>query len=202
MPRLRRAASSKPAAERRKAIFVSEIVIADGAELRSRLLEQGLDRDEIVFKFLWPRYAPPASAGIRSILKSDHLRQQFERLVEMHRIVPSSVPMPLAAVLNGDRDFVGYILEYVEGATLAEIVEAGAFDEARRQLGRVRQAVRKLHAKSVAHGDLNGANIIAADDGRTLLIDPVAYAKPQIKLQDDLCLDELERWILVADPGS
>src|SRR5215471_8572029 len=201
MPRLRRAASSKPA-EKRKAIFVSEIVIADGAELRGRLLEQGLDRDEIVFKFLWPRYAPPASAGIRSILKSDQLRQQFERLVEMHRIVPSSVPMPLAAVFNEDREFVGYILEYVQGVTLAEIVEAGAFDEARRQLGRVRQAVRKLHARSVAHGDLNSANVLAADDGRTLLIDPVAFAKPQLKLQDELCLEELERRILVADPRS
>ena len=199
MPRLRRAASSKPA-QRPRAIFVSEIVIAGGAELRARLLEQGLDRDEIVFKFLWPRYAPPPTAGIRSILKSDHLRQQFERLVEMHRIVPSSVPMPLAAVLNDDREFVGYILEYVEGVTLAEIVQAGAFDEARRQLGRVRQAVRKLHAKSVTHGDLNGANVIAADDGRTLLIDPIAYAKPQMKLQDELCLDELERQIQLADP--
>lgn len=194
MPRLRRAASSKPA-KRRKAIFVSEIVIADGAELRGRLLEQGLDRDEIVFKFLWPRYAPPAVAGIRSILKSDHLRQQFERLVEMHRVVPSSVPMPLAAVLNEDREFVGYILEYVEGITLAEIIRAGSLEEARRRLEHVRQAVRRLHAKSVAHGDLNAANVIAADDGRTLLIDPVAYAKPQMKLQDDLCLDELDRLI-------
>lgn len=194
MPRLRRAASSKPA-KRRKAIFVSEIVIADGAELRGRLLEQGLDRDEIVFKFLWPRYAPPAVAGIRSILKSDHLRQQFERLVEMHRVVPSSVPMPLAAVLNEDREFVGYILEYVEGVTLAEIIRAGSLEEARRRLEHVRQAVRRLHAKSVAHGDLNAANVIAADDGRTLLIDPVAYAKPQMKLQDDLCLDELDRLI-------
>lgn len=197
MPRLRRAASSKPA-QRRKAIFVSEIVIADGAELRARLLEQGLDRDEIVFKFLWPRYAPPPAAGIRSILKSDHLRQQFERLVEMHRIVQASVPMPLAAVLNEDREFVGYILEYVEGVTLAEIVRAGAFDEARRQLERVRQAIAKLHAKSVAHGDINGANVIAADDGRTLLIDPIAYAKPRMRLQDELCLEELGRQIEAA----
>jgi len=201
MPRLRRAVSSRPV-ERRRAIFVSEIVIADGGELRGRLLEQELDRDEIVFKFLWPRYAPPPSAGIRSISKPDHLRQQFERLVDMHRIVPSSVPMPLAAVLNGDREFVGYTLEYVQGVTLTEIVQAGAFDEARRQLGRVRRAVGKLHSKSIVHGDLNGANIIAADDGRTLLIDPVPHAKPQLKLQDELCLDELERQIGPADPGG
>lgn len=194
MPRFRRAASSKPP-EPRKAIFVSDIVIADGGELRGKLLEQGLDRDEIVFKFLWPRYAPPASAGIRSILKSDHLAQQFDRLVEMHRVARASVPMPLAAVGNTDGDFIGYILEYVEGLTLAEIIQAGALDEAQRQLERVCQAVRKLHAKSAFHGDINAANIIAADDGRTLLIDPVAYARPQMKLQDELCLEELRRQI-------
>jgi len=189
MSRLRRAAS-KPV-ERRKAIFVSEIAIADGGELRAKLLEQGLDRDEIVFKFLWPRYAPPASAGIRSILKTDHLRQQFERLVEMHRVVQAGVPMPLAAVVNTEGEFVGYILEYVGGVTLADLVHAGSLDEARRQLKRVQATVRKLHAKSVFHGDINAANIIAADDGRTLLIDPVAYAKPQTRPQDELCLEEL-----------
>ena len=110
----RRSSSSNPP-ERRRSIYVTEIVIADGAELKPRLVAEGLDCDEIVFKYHWPRYAPPAAAGIRSLVKSEHLRPQFERLVEMHRIVQSSIPMPVGPVLSPDREFVGYLLEYVDG---------------------------------------------------------------------------------------
>jgi RIO-like serine/threonine protein kinase len=177
-------------------------VIADGAELKTRLLEQGLDADEIVFKYFWPRYAPPAGSGIRSLVKSEHLRPQFERLVELHGIVQSHVPMPLATVRNTDGEFVGYILEYVDGVTLRELVEGGMVDEARRQLARVEEAVEKLHARSVAHGDLNASNVLAADDGRTLLIDPVPFAKPETRLQDELCLAELRGLVARAASGE
>ena len=67
--------------------------------------------------------------------------------------------------------------------------------EAARQLELVRKAIEKLHARSVPHGDLNASNIIAADDGRTLLIDPVPYPKPQLLLQDELSLEELGRLV-------
>jgi serine/threonine protein kinase len=174
-------------------------VISDGAELPARLLAQGLDTDEILFKYFWPRYAPPPAAGIRSIVKSEHLRPQFDRLVAMHRIVQSSIPMPLGAVLNPDGDFVGYILEWVSGITLHELLEAGMLEEARRQLDQVEAAVARLHAKSVSHGDINGSNVIAADDGRTLLIDPIPFPNQGSRLQDDLCLEELRRRL--DEPG-
>ena len=64
-------------------------------------------------------------------------------------------------------------------------------DEARRQLALVEATVAKLHAKSLPHGDVTAANVIAADDGRTLLIDPVASPGPGTRLQDELCLAEL-----------
>jgi serine/threonine protein kinase len=198
--RLRRRASSSPAG-RRKSIFETEIVIADGAELKDSLLAQGLETDEIVFKYFWPRYAPPPGAGIRSLLKSEQLRAQFDRLVALHAVVQSSVPMPLAAVLNPDREFVGYVLEYVEGVTLQDLIADGMLDEARRQLGNVEEAVAKLHAKGAAHGDINASNVIAADDGRTLLLDPIPFPKEQTKLQDELCLAELRRQIQRA-PSS
>jgi serine/threonine protein kinase len=191
---------SSPSPEPRSSSHVVEIVIAEGAELKSRLLEQGLDCDEIVFKYHWPRYAPPASAGIRSLVKSEHLRPQFERIEEMHGIVPSSIPLPVAPVRNPDGDFVGYILEYVEGVTLHDLLVDGMLDETQRRLDRVAEAVAKLHAKNVVHGDLNAANVVAADDGRTVLLDPMPFAKPQLKLQDELCLEELRR--LAANPSA
>ena len=193
----RRSSASSPP-ERPSSIHVVDIVVAGGAELKPRLLEQGLDCDEIVFKYHWPRYAPPGGAGIRSIVKSDHLRPQFERIVEMHGIVPSSIPLPVAPVRNPEDEFVGYILEYVEGVTLHELIADRMLAEARRQLDRVVQAVEKLHAKSVVHGDLNPANVIAADDGRTVLLDPLPFPKPQMRLQDELCLAEIARRLELA----
>jgi hypothetical protein len=187
----RRSSSNPP--ERGRSIHVVDVVVGDGGELKQRLVEQGLDTGEIVFKYHWPRYAPPAGSGIRSLVKSEHLRPQFERIVEMHGIVPSSIPLPVGQVRNPDGDFVGYILEYVEGVTVGELLETGMLDEAGRQLDRVREAVAKLHSKNVVHGDLNPWNVIAADDGRTVLLDPVPFAKPELALQDELCLDEMSR---------
>ena len=180
---------------RAKPIFETEIVIADGAELAGRLREQGLDPGEIVFKYGWPRYAPPPDAGIRSLVKSEHLRPQFDRLLAMHAIVQSRVPMPLAAVLSPEREFIGYLLEFVPGVTLQELIDDGMLDEARRQLARVEEAIEKLHARSVAHGDVNTSNVIAADDGRTLLIDPIPFPQPGTLLQDDLCLRQIRELI-------
>jgi tRNA A-37 threonylcarbamoyl transferase component Bud32 len=101
--------------------------------------------------------------------------------------------MPLAAVLNPDGEFVGYVHEYVDGVTLQELIAGGMLDEARRQLTQVEETVAKLHAKGAAHGDINGSNVIAADDGRTLLLDPIPFPKEGTKLQDELCLAELRR---------
>jgi serine/threonine protein kinase len=193
----RRSTASNPP-ERRSSIHVVEIVIAEGAELKPRLLEQGLDCDEIVFKYHWPRYAPSEGAGIRALVKSEHLRPQFERIVEMHGIVPSSIPLPVAPVRNPDGEFVGYILEYVEGVTLHTLVHEGMLAEAERQLDRAALATDRLHTKSVVHGDLNPTNIVAADDGRTVLLDPQPFAKPQMKLQDELSLSEIARRIELA----
>jgi len=190
---LRRGAPPLPAAGPRRSIHVTEIVIADGAELATRLRAEGLDTDEIVFKYHWPRYAPPPGAGIRSIVKSDQLRAQFDRLVAMHAIVQASIPLPVAPVLSPEREFVGYVLEYVEGVTLRELISDGMLDEARRRFEVVRQTVGKLHARSVAHGDINTSNVIAADDGRTVLVDPVPFPKRATFLQDELCLAGIER---------
>ncbi len=186
----RRSSTPSPP-DRVRSIHVVEIVIADGSDLERRLVEQGLDPGEIIFKYHWPRYAPPAGAGIRSLVKSEHLRPQFGRIVEMHSILPSSIPLPVAPVRNPDREFVGYILEYVEGVTFAELLRMGMLDEAGRQLDRVHEVVAKLHARDVVHGDLNPGNVVAADDGRTVLLDPAPFSRPRLALQDELCLEEM-----------
>jgi hypothetical protein len=176
---------------RRRPRSVVDIALASGAELNDRLREQGLAADEVIFKYFWPRYAPPPDSRIRALVKSEQLALQFERLVAMHRAAPAAVPLPLAAVRNLDREFVGYILEYVEGQTLQTLLDLGAHDQAHAQLAAVEQTVARLHAKSLPHGDLTPSNILAADDGRTLLIDPIANPGPGTTLQDKICLDQL-----------
>jgi Ser/Thr protein kinase RdoA (MazF antagonist) len=182
-----------PAPPRRRPRTVVDIALASGDELNDRLLEQGLFPDEVMFKYLWPRYAPPAGSRIRSRVKTEQLGLQFERLIAMHREAPAAVPLPVAAVRNTDGDFVGYVLEYVEGETLQALIELGARDRACAQLDAVERVVARLHAKSLPHGDLTPANILAADDGRTVLIDPVANPGPGTALQDEICLRELRQ---------
>lgn len=183
----------------RRPRFVVDIELADGAELVDRLRAQGLSPDEVVFKYFWPRYAPPADAGIQSVLKTEQLGAQFERVLEMHLVVPSAVPQPAGVVRNSDGELVGYVLERVEGETLADLVTRGALAEGRRHVERVERIVAKLHAKGIAHGDLTAANVIASDDGRTILIDPVPTPGPGTMLQDELLLGELKA--LVAPSG-
>jgi hypothetical protein len=188
--RWRRGGAGPPAAP--KPIFYRDIVIPGGEELRDALLEQGLSPDEVILKYCWPSYAPPESTGIRALANYESLGLQFERLVAMHRVTPAYIPLPLAKVTSEQGEFAGYLLEYVSGDTLGDLIAFGMLDEARRRLALVETTVSKLHAKSLPHGDVTAANVIAADDGRTLLIDPVASPGPGTRLQDELCLAELK----------
>lgn len=185
----RRARDSDPPLRRTR--FVVDITLADGSELVERLREQGVAPDEVVFKYLWPRYAPPPGSGIQSLLKSESLGGQFERLLAMQRVVPSGIPLPVGLVRNVDGELVGYLLERVEGETLQSLLDRGAVAQARKQVAAAEQIVAKLHARSISHGDLNPYNVIASDDGRTLLIDPVANPGKGTILQDTLSLEQL-----------
>jgi serine/threonine protein kinase len=191
----RRLGRPKPPVSRATPFLLVDIELTSGAELEERLLQQGLSPGEVVFKYCWPRYAPPAASGIRSLAKFENLGRQFERLIAMHREAPSGIPMPVATVRSTEGEFVGYIFEYVVGETLRELLDVGAFDEAGRRLDAVERTLVRLHARSLPHGDINPSNIIAADDGRTLLIDPVANPGPGTTLQDELCLRELRELI-------
>jgi hypothetical protein len=189
----RRSRASAPAPRRPR--FLVDIMIADGSELRARLVGEGLAPEEVILKYCWPRYAPPPGSGIRSKGKSESLLVQFERLIAMHYEAPSRFPMPVATVKSTDGEFAGYILEYVQGETLQTLISTGMLDEARRQLDIVEITLAKLHARGMPHGDVNASNIIAADDGRTVLIDPVANPGPGTRLQDELCIADIRRQI-------
>ena len=189
-----RSRSGRPAVtatELAKPSFLVEIVVSSGAEIEQRLAEQGLAPEEIVLKYCWPRYAPPAGSGIRLIGKLENLAQQFDRLIAMHRVVQSAIPMPVGVVKSSEGEFVGYVLEYAEGDTLETLLGLGLLDEAERRLAIVEETLEKLHAKSIAHGDVNPSNVIAADDGRTLLIDPIPVPGSGARLQDELCVAEI-----------
>jgi serine/threonine protein kinase len=189
-----RSRSGRPAVtatELAKPSFLVEIVVSSGEEIEQRLAEQGLAPEEIVLKYCWPRYAPPAGSGIRVISKFESLGQQFDRLIAMHRVVQSAIPMPVGVVKSSEGEFVGYVLEYAEGDTLETLLGLGLLDEAQRRLAIVEETLEKLHAKSIAHGDVNPSNVIAADDGRTLLIDPIPVPGSGARLQDELCVAEI-----------
>jgi serine/threonine protein kinase len=186
--------------EKAKPAFLTEIVVSSGSEIPERLAEQGLAPDEIVLKYCWPSYAPPLDSGIRLIGKLENLGQQFDRLLAMHRAVPSSIPMPVGVVRSSEGRFVGYVLEYARGETLETLISLGLAMEAARRLDLVEETLRKLHAKSIAHGDVNPMNVIAADDGRTLLIDPVPVPGPGTRLQDELCVTWIRRRIETLPP--
>ena len=136
-------------------------------------------------------------------MKSENLGGQFERLIAMHQEAPSAIPMPLATVRNVDGELVGYLLEHIEGETLQTLIDYGALDEARRRLGAVEKTVAGLHAKSMPHGDLNASNIVAADDGRTLLIDPVANpGRERSSRTRSVCESSESRWRAEVPPAG
>jgi hypothetical protein len=191
-----------PAPPPRRPIFIEDITLSRGDELVERLLAQGLSPDEVVFKYVWSTFAPPADSGIEAREKSENLLGQFERLVAMHRVLPSAVPMPVAVVRNPENEFIGYLLERVEGETLQQLIAVGALEEVGRRLDVVERNVARLHAKSLPHGDLNVSNIIAADDGRTLLIDPVPNPGPGTTFSDEMCLKQMRELIEEPQVGS
>jgi len=133
--------SQRGAALPSKPLFLIEIVVSSGREIEQRLAEQGLAPGEIVLKYCWPRYAPPVDSGIQLIGKLENLGQQFERLIAMHRAVPSSIPMPVGVVKSSEGEFVGYALEYARGDTLETLISLGLLDEAARRLGIVEETV-------------------------------------------------------------
>jgi serine/threonine protein kinase len=194
-PRFLRRTQSTPRSAPARPRFVVDIELGEGADLVPRLRAQGVAPDEVVFKYFWPRYAPPPDSGIQSLLKSENLAGQFERLIAMHRIIPSGIPLPVGMVRNTEGEQVGYVLERVEGDTLQSLVELGMVDQARATIAVVERNIAKLHAKSIPHGDLNPYNVIASFDGRSLLIDPVANPGTGTMLQDELSLDELRKLI-------
>lgn len=175
--------------------FLVDIMIADGSELTARLRAEGLAPEEVILKYCWPRYAPPLGSGLRAKGKSESLVVQFERLIAMHRVAPARFPMPVARVKSTDGEFAGYILEYVQGETLRTLISTGRLKEASRQLDIVETTLAKLHAKGMPHGDVNASNIIVGDDGRTVLIDPVANPGPGTRLQDEICIGTIRRQI-------
>src|SRR5258708_12347253 len=130
---------------------------------------------------------------MRSIAKSENLVAQFERLIAMHRDAPSSFPMPLGTVKSPEGEFAGYIIEFVSGDTLGTLLARGAVAEARKQLASVEVVIAKLHAKNMPHGDINPSNIIPADDGRTLLINPVPCPTPGPQPQHPPSLSEFNQ---------
>jgi len=75
--------------------------------------------------------------------------------------------------IEGAGDTRALVLELVEGPTLAERLESGAFplDEALLQARQIAEALEEAHEKGIVHRDLEPQNIKASREGKVEVLD-------------------------------
>ena len=73
-----------------------------------------------------------------------------------------------------ENDTVYYVMDYIEGSTLATLIEQKGYlaeDEALRYIRQVADALKHLHANNCLHLDVKPANIMIDGSGKAVLID-------------------------------
>ena len=178
------------------------IVARRGDSLMRELQRREIDPQNVFFKYRrgYYRLAIPfrdLHGGTRIVTSPfqkfnehpDSVLLEYAMLCGIHKVVPENVATPLALVKDRNGYVVGYVLRYVEGSP-------GAFEPLPKEIGNIPQekfeVIRKLmpviyemQAHSVGHNDLDDRNknvIIAAQDGRVVLIDP--WPEGAIDLRD------------------
>ena len=190
------------------------VIQADSfAELKNGVLNQGYRLGDIFFKAIgemnYERYLRDDKAGqgmpdrhyheaIYSHETQKDLKGEFALLHAMKSAAPEYVPAPIALVKESSGTYIGYVLEYFEGKTLAEVLIERMPAGIELQRFRVRSAGRpimehgsredkallegihaqlkdgfaKIHMAGLAHGDLQTTNIMVNGNGEIRIIDP------------------------------
>lgn len=127
--------------------------------------------------------------------------QNFYDLQRMFVADPRHVARPLELHYGDDGHVDGYTSEQVEGRDLYQYREKfGKVPDT--VFSQVREAVERFHAQGVVHGDLNGRNILVANDGTVKIIDPVGFGSiPAEDFAAFVALDFNPEFSVLGDPG-
>lgn len=104
-----------------------------------------------------------------------HLEQQFDREVELTDRVRQPGVVPIYGRVEDDSGRPAYVMEFVEGQTLGEVVNAShplvPFDELLHQILEACRIVAHAHKVGVVHLDLSLKNLLVGSDGRVRVLD-------------------------------
>jgi Tol biopolymer transport system component len=102
---------------------------------------------------------------------------------------------------SSDEGFGYIVLEYVEGPTLAELIEKGSMtpDEVRRIALMTAEAIEAAHEKGIVHRDLKPANIKLGEGGVVKVLD-FGLAKAMSEARDSLSGDTTQHGTILGTP--
>ena len=63
------------------------------------------------------------------------------------------------------------VLQWIEGESLGELVESATMEERASWVEQIRQAVQRLHAANITHGDIDLNNVLIDNQGQIKLVD-------------------------------
>ena len=105
---------------------------------------------------------------------SDDASRRFQREAELGAALRHTNLITVFDILSSSEDGdVLLIMEYVEGASLAELLRRGRLETDRTLsiLAAVAAALDHAHAHGIIHRDVKPANVLVGDDGRVRLAD-------------------------------
>ncbi len=121
----------------------------------------------------------------------EDLEAQFRHLIELHRVAPAKIVMPIALVEG--QGLVGYLARRATGPSLDEVFDRamGTDKTAARFASLFRRAaldvintLSELNAHLLSHGDAAKRNIKVSRSGSARLFDPRGYDKARVVYSD------------------
>ena len=142
----------------------------------------------------------------RTVAIKTSLVQFSERFQREARVIAALNHPHIAALydIGASPSGLGYlVLEYVDGPTLAELIEKGPIEpeEARRIALQTAEAIEAAHEKGIVHRDLKPANIKLGQGGAVKVLD-FGLAKAMDELQPATSTEITKKGAILALPPT